>query len=266
MKNSPHQHGISVKKQHGQNFLRDAALLDRIVAHAAIPQGAAVLEIGCGDGALTQALLASPLGQLRVYEIDPEWAQHVEMGIKDPRLSIVQKDILAVDISAELAQSAPWVLVANLPYHITFPILQKLLVNPKIVPRGIFMVQEEVAQKLVGKYGRAYGAVSIFFQHYWDLSLHEKIGPDAFFPPPKVDSRLVEFRAREHCVDIPQEADFWRFVKACFHQPRRTLKNNLAPFHYNLSAIPEEMLALRAQQIAPDIFYSLWNMILGAAH
>lgn len=264
MKNSPHQHGISVKKQHGQNFLRDTAILDRIVAHAAIPKGASVLEIGCGDGALTRALLISPLDQLRVYEIDPEWANHVATSVKDSRLSIVLKDILAVDLPTELAGATPWILVANLPYHITFPILQKLVANPAVVSRGIFMVQEEVAQKLVGNHGRSYGAVSIFFQHYWDLSLHEKIGPDAFFPPPKIDSRLVEFRARENVAVIPQEAEFWRFIKACFHQPRRTLKNNLAPYHYNLSAIPEEWLALRAQQMAPQKFYELWDMVLRA--
>lgn len=265
MKNSPHQHGISVKKQHGQNFLRDTAVLERIVAHAAIPAGASVLEIGCGDGALTRELLTSSLGHLRVYEIDPEWAHHVEIRVKDPRLSIVQKDILAVDLATELADKAPWILVANLPYHITFPILQKLIASPALVQRGIFMVQEEVAQKLVGKQGRSYGAVSIFFQHHWHLSLHEKIGPSAFFPPPKIDSRLVEFRVREQVASIPHEADFWRFIKACFHQPRRTLRNNLAPYHYNLSVVPDEVLALRAQQMAPKEFYLLWDRLSSPA-
>jgi hypothetical protein len=109
MKNSPHQHGISVKKEHGQNFLRDAALLDRIVGYAAIPAGASVIEIGCGDGALTRALLATPLAQLRVYEIDPEWADHVKNSVRDPRLTIVQKDILTADSRCE----------PSLPYHVS---------------------------------------------------------------------------------------------------------------------------------------------------
>jgi 16S rRNA (adenine1518-N6/adenine1519-N6)-dimethyltransferase len=107
--------------------------------------------------------------------------------------------------------------------------------------------------------------VSIFYQHFWELALLEKIGPEAFFPPPKVYSRLFSFRVRAQQPVISQEAQFWSFIKACFHQPRRTLKNNLASYQYALSAIPEDILALRAQQISPEQFYALWHRVLAAA-
>lgn len=257
----PEQHGIAVKKHHGQNFLRETWVLDRILTHAKIPQGASVVEIGCGDGALTRALLTTPLKQLRVYEIDPEWAHYVQIRVKDPRLTIKQEDILRISLTAELAADAPWMLVANLPYHLTFAILHLLAANPSLITGGIFMVQEEVAQRLASKGGRSMGYVSLFFQHLWEITLHEKIGPGAFFPPPKVNSRLVEFHVRSKLDSIPDEADFWKFIKACFAQPRRTLRNNLATYHYDLSRIDETLLQLRAQQMNKEQFLAIWQLL-----
>ena len=86
------------------------------------------------------------------------------------------------------------------------------------------MIQEEVAQKIVKTSGRGYGFPSLFFQHYFEWKLLEKVPPGAFFPPPKVYSRLLYFKPKKMLQQIPDEAEFWEFIKHCFAQPRRTLK------------------------------------------
>ena len=123
------------------------------------------------------------------------------------------------------------------------------------------MVQEEVAQKITKTSGRGYGFVSLFLQYFFELELMGKIPPSAFYPPPKVYSRLLYFKPKVDLVPIPDEAQFWQFIKRCFSQPRRTLRNNLAQSHYDLAKISDETLALRAQQMGFDDFLTVWNKI-----
>jgi 16S rRNA (adenine1518-N6/adenine1519-N6)-dimethyltransferase len=126
---------------------------------------------------------------------------------------------------------------------------------------GVVMVQEEVAQKLVKTRGKGYGFSSLFFRYYFDLELMQKIPPTAFFPPPKVYSRLVYFKPKHNVNPIENEQEFWKFIKFCFAQPRRTLKNNLTQTHYNIAQIPEKILSLRAQQMNMQDFLELWTLL-----
>ena len=123
------------------------------------------------------------------------------------------------------------------------------------------MVQEEVAQKLVKKSGRGYGYPSLFFQYYFKLNLLLKVHPESFFPPPKVESRLVYFKPKKDVTPIPDEEKFWKFIKMCFRQPRRTLHNNLKQTHYDIAKIPETTLELRAQQMGIEDFRVLWDLL-----
>jgi 16S rRNA A1518/A1519 N6-dimethyltransferase RsmA/KsgA/DIM1 with predicted DNA glycosylase/AP lyase activity len=90
----------------------------------------------------------------------------------------------------------------------------------------------------------------------------DKISPKAFFPPPKVYSRLMYFKPRFHEVQIPQEEEFWRFIKFCFRQPRRTLRNNLVQTQIDLAKIPEKYLTLRAQQMKFEDLLELWLLLI----
>ena len=137
-------------------------------------------------------------------------------------------------------------------------ILQK---NRNLLQEGVVMIQEEVAQKLVKKSGRGYGYVSLFFQYYFDLELMERIKPGAFVPPPKVDSRLLYFKPKKDVAEIPDEVGFWKFIKACFSQPRRTLRNSLATYTFDLARIPEKYHELRSQQLAMQDFLEIWNLL-----
>jgi 16S rRNA (adenine1518-N6/adenine1519-N6)-dimethyltransferase len=252
--------GIRIKKKHGQHFLRDQSVIHAMIDKVQRTATTNVFEIGCGDGVLSRAIMGTPVQRLYIFEIDPEWATYVRSQIADKRMTMFETNFLDLD-RAVLEPYAPWTVLANLPYNVTFPILHYFQRNRDLLSEGVVMVQEEVAQKLVGKRGRSYGFISLFFQHYFDLELMNKIAPGAFFPPPKVFSRLIYFKVRVGAPEIPQEERFWDFIKLCFKQPRRTLFNNLKSYSHYLSKVPENVLSLRAQQMGMEDFLAVWDIV-----
>jgi 16S rRNA (adenine1518-N6/adenine1519-N6)-dimethyltransferase len=249
------------KKKFGQHFLRKQSVVDHMIKKVHIDPQTYILEIGCGDGFLTKAILAQTnCKQLWGYEIDPEWANILKEKISDSRFKLHQENILEIDFQ-ELEQYNPWVLLANLPYQITFPILFLIQKNKHLFKEGVIMVQEEVAQKIVASHGKGYNTTSLFLQNNFDFELMEKVEPEAFSPPPKVHSRLVYLKPKENPIKIDQEENFWKFLKLCFIFPRRILLNNLKTTHFELSKIPNSILQKRAQQLSFDDFLNLWEKI-----
>lgn len=260
MKPSPHLHGIPLKKQYGQHFLRDHTIVDHMINAVTLTPNSSVFEIGCGDGFLTSTILQQPLARLWVFEIDHQWASFVRKQYPDKRLTMFEENILDVDFT-RFEPHKPWLLLANLPYQITFPILHLLQRNRHLLQEGVVMVQEEVAQKITQTSGRGYGFPSLFFQYYFTWKLLDKIPPKAFVPPPKVDSRLLYFKPKSDLQPIPHETAFWDWLKLCFKQPRRTLKNNLMQTHHGLAKVPEKYLLLRAQQMTFQDFLEVWQLL-----
>lgn len=252
--------GIPVKKQFGQHFLRNQSVVDSMIDAVQLDKTSSVLEIGCGDGFLTRSILQTPIARLWVFEIDHDWVIYVRNSINDNRLEIFEQNILDIDPTI-LELHKPWVLLANLPYQITFPILHLIQRNRVLFSEGVVMVQEEVAQKILKTSGKGYGYPSLFFQYYFEWKKMDKIAPDSFYPPPKVFSRLLYFKPKKDIKPIPNEIEFWKFIKACFKQPRRMLKNNLVQSHYPIEKVPEEYLMLRAQQLSMDDLLMLWKRI-----
>jgi 16S rRNA (adenine1518-N6/adenine1519-N6)-dimethyltransferase len=195
-----------------------------------------------------------------VYEIDEQWATHVRGAIPDPRLRVITENFLDVDLN-DLDLHKPWTVLANLPYQITFPILYRFQEYRHLLGEGVIMIQEEVAQKIMKTSGRGYGLPSLFFQHYFTWKLLNKVPPSAFYPPPKVFSRLIYFKPIDDPIVIPDEEQFWKFIKRCFSQPRRMLSNNLQGLSYPIERIPEEILHLRAQQMSMDDFLRVWELM-----
>ncbi|MCX5921873.1 MAG: 16S rRNA (adenine(1518)-N(6)/adenine(1519)-N(6))-dimethyltransferase RsmA [Candidatus Dependentiae bacterium] len=256
----PFSQGIPLKKQFGQHFLRDQSIVDSIVRSVDLNDQSSVFEIGCGDGFLTRTILQAKLARLWVFEIDADWVDYMRKSVTDKRAEIFEENILDVDF-ARFEPNAPWTLLANLPYQITFPILHMLKANRLLLKEGVIMVQEEVAQKILKSSGRGYGFPSLYFQHFFEWRALDKIAPTAFFPPPKVYSRLLYFKPKKDLVVIPDEENFWKFIKVCFRQPRRTLRNNLAQTHYAEADVPEEFLILRAQQLDMDDLLKIWDSL-----
>lgn len=165
-------HGIGLKKRYGQHFLRNHHIIERIVHGTSLTNESSIFEIGCGDGILTKALINTKIARLWVFEIDEEWAEHVKNEIHDPRLVMFTQNILDIDIHI-FEPHAPWTLLANIPYQITFPILHLLYNMRHLLKEGIIMIQEEVAQKILKKSGKGYGYPSLFFQHYFEWNIVE---------------------------------------------------------------------------------------------
>ncbi len=248
------------KKGFGQHFLRKQSVVDHMIEKIAISDTTSILEIGCGDGFLTRSILEkTPCVRLWSYEIDPEWADYVKERITDARLSVKEENILEVDMQ-ELEAHAPWVLLSNLPFQITFPILFLLYNHKKLFSEGVIMIQEEVAQKITAKRGKKYSATSLFLQHHFDFELMEKIEPGAFSPPPKVFSRLIYFKPK-YPDPLPDEEGFWKFLKLCFGSPRQMLKNNLQSTHFDLTKLPDELAIKRAQELSFEELLVLWESL-----
>jgi 16S rRNA (adenine1518-N6/adenine1519-N6)-dimethyltransferase len=254
------------KKKFGQHFLRDQSIVDNMISKVNITDQTFVLEIGCGDGFLTSSILSqTKCKQLWGYEIDPEWASFVKKKIHDTRLVIKKQDILSVDFEKELVSHVPWVLLANLPYQITFPLLFLIAKHKNLFSEGVIMIQEEVAQKILATHGRTFSPTSMFLQYNFYLELLDKVPPESFEPAPKIFSRTVYFKPKFNTQEIKNEDEFWNFLKLCFKFPRQTLRNNLKSTKY-LELFPEiftqELLRLRAQQMSFDDFKKIWAKII----
>lgn len=253
--------GIPLKKQFGQHFLRDVRIVHNMIFAVEISEKTSIFEIGCGDGFLTNHILSTPAARLKIFEIDPDWAHYVQETYKDERMTMVLDNFLDVDLIHHLKEHAPWTVLANLPYQVTFPILHRFQEYRHLLKEGVIMIQEEVAQKIVKKKGRGYGFPSLFFQRFFEWKLLDKVPPTAFHPAPKVFSRLLYFKPYAHVQKIPDEERFWKFIKLCFQQPRRTLKNNLAHTHYEVNKIDNQTLALRAQEMKIEDFLKIWEIM-----
>ena len=240
-------------------------MLQRIAA-AACPQPAgaeggpdgAVIEIGPGRGALTAKLLERAARVIAI-EVDPHLAAHLRSRFAgEPRLEIVQADVLATD----LAQWGRLPVVGNLPYYITSPILEKTVRLG--APRAVFLIQKEVAERLVATPGsRDYGFLTVATALFAITRLLFEVQPAAFHPPPKVDSAVVLLEPRAAGWGIEEPEDFLRFVGLCFRHKRKTLRNNLAETYGKdvVDAWPEA--GLRAEQIPMEGFVAMYRRLSG---
>jgi 16S rRNA (adenine1518-N6/adenine1519-N6)-dimethyltransferase len=236
----------------GQHFLIKGSILERIAAAACPDHVELVVEIGPGRGALTEKLLHRA-DRVVAVELDPYLVEHLR-GRFDQRLEVIHEDVLAADLARW--SGAP--IVGNLPYYITSPILEK--VARLEFPRAVFLMQKEVAERLVAAPGnREYGFLTVQTAVFARARLLFDVKPSAFHPPPKVDSAVVLLERRPPLVDDPTA--FVRFAGECFRQKRKTLRNNLAG-HYGketAGALPEA--GLRAEQLSVEQLVGLFERI-----
>jgi 16S rRNA (adenine1518-N6/adenine1519-N6)-dimethyltransferase len=231
---------VPVKPKLGQNFLRDAAAVDRIVRALGDLSGRTVIEIGPGAGAITGAL-ALRSGRLIAVELDHDLALQLRVRFSANHVEIVEQDILAFDL-AEAASADPSarILVAgNLPYGITSQILLKLAANAAVIDRAVLMVQREVADRIAAQPGsRDYGLLSVTVQMYGPVESLFTLPPSAFVPPPDVYSTVFRWRFAPRFTELGvQEASLLRLARQAFAQKRKTLANNLRAAGYAADAI-----------------------------
>lgn len=208
---------------------------------------ARVIEIGPGKGALTRYLLERA-ADLHAIEIDEKLCAGLKREFAgNSSFHLHCGDVLATDLS----QWGPAVVAGNLPYYITSPIITRFLHLDMNFPRAVFLMQEEVAERIqAGPGTRDYGFLSVQAQLLCSVRVVSRVPPGAFAPPPKVHSAVVQFdRQRPIDEDLKRAI---QFAARCFGHKRKTLRNNLKPY-YPLHAINEMAAAnLRAEQLSID--------------
>lgn len=222
--------GLAASKSRGQNFLRDPSLSLKIarLIMAEKPEGASVLEIGPGLGAITRPLIG--LGaNVTAVELDRGLANALSAWAEAQggALRVVLGDVLGMD-PAGLGEPGRAIVAGNLPYNISSRLLFWFLEN-FLGSKGVFMLQKELAARLASAPGgRDYGRLTVGLAPWYSVSAAFDVGPGAFQPRPKVTSTVVVLRPR---IDPPTMApkELSAFTLLCFHSRRKTIFNNLAP-------------------------------------
>ncbi|MDW8545793.1 16S rRNA (adenine(1518)-N(6)/adenine(1519)-N(6))-dimethyltransferase RsmA [Staphylococcus pseudoxylosus] len=252
------QYGFNFKKSLGQNFLIDVNIIHNIIEASDIDAQTGVIEIGPGMGSLTEQL-AKNAKKVVAFEIDQRLMPVLEdtMGPYD-NVTVVNEDILKADIAHYVAEHFSdcnkIMVVANLPYYITTPILLNLMKQSLPIDGYVVMMQKEVGERLNAQVGtKAYGSLSIVAQYYTETSKVLTVPKAVFLPPPNVDSIVVKLMKRDTpIVTVDDEDKFFKMTKAAFGQRRKTINNNYQSLFVNGKANKQIILDwLEASDIDP---------------
>jgi 16S rRNA (adenine1518-N6/adenine1519-N6)-dimethyltransferase len=254
------------RKQFGQHWLRSEKALQSIIRAAELQDGDRILEIGPGMGALTQMLLQTPASVVAV-EIDRDLCPKLvaKFGYHEQFL-LLEGDILSLNLKTLIRPEIyPNKVVANIPYNITGPILDRVLGTVENPTQPAFdsivlLLQKEVAQRITAKPGsRTFGSLSVHCQYLADCDWVADVVAKAFFPPPKVDSAIIRLRPRPYPDPVEQPQWFSKLVRMGFQTRRKMLRNNLQAIvdRDRLSAILEKLEA-NPQARAEELSVSQW--------
>lgn len=239
----------------GQHFLVRESILEQLAVAACGQHIERVIEIGPGKGALTRHLLPRT-DELHAIELDSGLVSSLAIKFtSETKLHVHLGNVLATN----LAQWGPAVIVGNLPYYITSPIIGKFLQLDPHFAIAVFLMQWEVAERLLARPGtRDYGYLTVATQLVCNVEMMCRVPAAAFSPPPKVESGAVRLRRRANAPE--QLPDLLRLVSRSFAHKRKTLRNNLRPFYGDRAdALPEA--GLRAEQLSIEQFIALHEVL-----
>ncbi len=248
--------GFSFKKSLGQNFLIDPSVCPAMAEAAATPT-TGVLEIGPGVGVLTKEL-ARVAKKVVAIELDERLKKILPKTLAEfDNIKVIFADAMKIDLKKlileEFADCSDVCVCANLPYYITSPIIMHLLESRLPISSITVMVQKEAAERLCATVGsREAGAVSVAVSYYAEPQILFGVDRSAFMPPPNVDSAVIKLNIRENPpVELKSEEKFFKFVKACFAQRRKTLVNTVS----NTLKVPKDALraALEAENLSETV-------------
>ncbi|EGQ1290248.1 16S rRNA (adenine(1518)-N(6)/adenine(1519)-N(6))-dimethyltransferase RsmA [Staphylococcus pseudintermedius] len=226
------QYGFNFKKSLGQNFLIDVNIINRIIDASGIDHMTGAIEIGPGMGSLTEQL-AKNAQHVLAFEIDQRLIPVLDDTLSPyNNVTVINEDILKANVAEAIQQHLSHcekiMVVANLPYYITTPILLTLLEQDLNIDGYVVMMQKEVGERLNAQVGtKAYGSLSIVAQYYTETSRVLTVPKTVFMPPPNVDSIVVKLMKRESpIVDVDNPNAFFKMTKGAFSQRRKTIYNN----------------------------------------
>lgn len=227
---------LTMKKSLGQNFLVEPNILERMVEAADIGPDTTVIEIGPGIGSLTE-FLARSAKEVLAFEIDARFVEILQETLSPyDNVRVVQQDILKVDFESQeyefIKQATDLIVVANLPYYITTPIIMHLLQSQLPFRSMVMLMQKEVAERMTAEVGtKAYNSLTVAIQRQMSSQLAFVVPRTVFIPKPNVDSAVLKLsRLNQPRIKVDDALDFEKFVKACFIHRRKTLWNNLKTY------------------------------------
>ena len=263
------KYGFNFNKAFGQNFIFDTNLLEKIVDDADVDDSTTVLEIGCGAGTLTRQI-AKRVKKVVGYEIDNNLKPILAENLRDcDNVEIVFKDVMKESTSQiEEKLGDNYVIVANLPYYITTPILFKFLTEATKLKRFVIMVQLEVAQRLCAKEGTSdYGAITVEIDSIANAKITRIVKKNMFTPAPKVDSAIVKIDFTNK-YDIISRGVLQKLIRGAFQMRRKTLANNLKNTFGFASDVIDQILSdmglavgVRGESLSTTQFVELSNYI-----
>lgn len=256
------------KKSLGQNFINDDNIISKMVNSIDIDKDTLVIEIGPGAGVLSKEIIPKSNHTI-LYEIDTRLEDILSERLKDyNNYKIIFNDFLKEDVKKEVAnyQYNKLYVVANLPYYITTPIIEKLI-NDITPDKIVIMIQKEVADRFCAKVNsKEYGYITAYLNYFYDIKKLFDVSRNCFTPKPNVDSTIICMKKKNRDIVVKDIKYFNKFIQDCFRFKRKTLRNNLKG--YDLNIIESILfkygfnLTSRAENISTDIFVEIVNEIL----
>lgn len=265
------KYDLYAKKNYGQNFLVEPGIVSKIASSAICSDHCVALEIGPGIGALTQQL-SLVAKKVVAFEIDERLPEVLADTLSDcENVEIILKDFMEIDLNEVVRpyvnEGYDVVIAANLPYYITTPILFKIFESNAPIKQITVMMQKEVADRFIAESNtKDYNALSVITQYRCHVKNVMKVPKNVFNPKPNVDSAVLQFQFKEKDESI-QEALFFKVVKACFKQRRKTILNNLSlcvedkEIARNLLKKANIEETRRAETLSMDEFIGLYRVV-----
>ena len=262
--------GFEFKKKFGQNFISDTNLLRSIVELSGITKDTTVVEIGCGAGTLTREIAAAAK-HVHAFDVDYDLMTVLAETLKGvENADVTFQDFMKVNLKEFEEEIGEYVVVANLPYYITTPLVTKLLEEGEKVRGLTIMVQEEVADRFCAKENTAeYGSITAAIALKGTAKVVKRVSRKMFYPSPNVDSAVVKIEFERGRVAVKDERAYRQAVKCAFLNRRKTLENNLVNFFKLTREQAKEVLRLagveekaRGETLSPQALAILADVLL----
>lgn len=251
---------FKTKKSLGQNFLIDTSIVDRIIKSVDVKDNEKILEVGPGIGYLTKEL-KSFNSDLTCFEIDLDTKKYLDKLVDD-KTKVIYKDFMQVDLNEYYNKDDKIHVIANIPYYITTPIIEKIIDSKLNILDMTLMVQKEVADRLSSKpKSSEYGYITVYLNYYFEVNKLFNVDKSCFNPAPKVDSAIIQLKKKDK-VKVNEEV-FFKLIKDSFKLKRKNLRNNLK--EYDLDKIETILsnhglsLTARAEELSLDVFIDIAN-------
>ncbi len=259
---------MKTKKRYGQHFLVNKGVQQKIVAaiEEYVPEGHTLLEVGPGQGVLTQYLVEKNY-DYKVIEIDEDMVSYLQTNLPSlKKEQLIFDDVLKVP-AKKFFDDKPFALVGNFPYNISTQLLIKMYENHDLIPIMVGMFQKEVADRVISKSNsKTYGITSVLLQSFYECKRLFNVAPGSFNPPPKVDSSIIALTLKKHEGFDCSPKKFKQVVKAAFQQRRKMIRNTLKQLINDEQILQDELFTKRPEQLEIADFINITQIIENQNH